>query len=467
VSSRKGKNQFEKKSFRKKLIVKLIGGVSDLIGLDALSGTKFHRDFSKAGRVAQPHEYLVPLEHKGDDEAKIIADLVETFVDDTTDNDDLPCGAALDGDDLKVGFQDPHWGHTTGHLFGKLMIDPSAIEFPDLRVALFEKEGTYDVYCRPNFLYDSGLPIAINRLSLKLKMPVSVPNEYAESGVAQVLDLLLSEGLPIRDPDLPNDVPWEADGQGFFFRDARQLLMANEMKDGLLSLTSVISDEQDRRTAAHWKKHIFDANTDMLYRAPQTRLPWHRRHYFSAGPYALGKGAMKFALVPEDRSLGTAIDIFAEPKIDAHPSDASYHPSKEHAKTFNVLAEDNTEIRFKLMVQIATEQAIPSLPGDHHPAKCVMAAEYTDIAWDVKHAPFKEVGTLVLKPHQVPATDASSRWHAMPFNAWNTFRAMRPLGQLFRARRVVHSAHWKARLNHSFKDDDPGRPMARCPFSGT
>ena len=448
---------FKRKKKIKAWVAKAVGSVGRLPILDAIVGTKFARNFEGVTASRQTLPYLNPKEFKDDDEPQIIEALIQTFVDDTTEDDDIPEGIAQSGGSkLNSNFQDPHWGHTTGHLYGELEIDNIDHLHEHLQVGLFKRKGRYDVYCRPNFLYDPSLPIAINRLSLKLKMPIPVPNVYSPDKVAHELDLLLSEGLPAGDN-------FEPDGQGFFFRDARQLLMANEMKDGLFSLAKVLFDKTDARVAREWKTKIFDQNTNMLYRGYQTHLTWDKRWYYSAGPYRLGPGAMKFALEPSDPQLGDDIEIFAKPDMEAQPSEADYHPSTAHAETFNRLDED-TSIKFTLKVQVASEAAIPE-PKDGDPPKSVMAAEYTDISWDTKHAPFVPVGTLTLRPHRVDMTDPENRWYAMGFNAWNTFDEMAPLGQLFRARREVHKAHREARLKHSFADPDTSPTLGKCPFT--
>lgn len=445
----------KRKSRIKGWVAKAVGAIGKIPVIDAVVGTKYARDFSSVVAAPQTKPYLIPQEMKDPDEGKIINALVKTFVDDTREDDDMPKRIGLKDGALNDGFQDPHWGHTTGHLVGELEITEEGIGklHEDLRVGLYKSAGTYPVYARPNFLYDPNLPIAINRLSLKLKMTEPVPNVYSET--AHELDLLLSEGLPA------GSDKFEPDGQGFFFRDARQLLMANEMKDGLISLAKVLFDKTDATLAKHWKTYIFERNTNMLYRGYQVHRTWGKKWYFSAGPYALGPGVMKFALEPEDTTKGKKINIYANPDAEAQPSEADYHPAKEHAKAFDGL---DGEIRFKLRVQVATEASIPE-PEDGDPPKCVMAAEYTDIAWNTKHAPFVEVGTLTLRPHEVDRSDPENRWYAMGFNAWNTFKEMKPLGQLFRAREEVHKAHRAARLEHSFDDPDTSPKLGRCPFS--
>ena len=345
---------------------------------------------------------------------------------------------------MNYRFIDPHWGHTTGNLYGTLTIqDDLSVLHPDLRVGLYASGGSYEVFARPNFLDDGkGLPIAINRMSLKLKMPEGYTNAAGDE--ASTLDLLMSEGLT------PTDIT-QPDGQGFFFRDARQLLMANEAKNGGFDAARVLLDSADAQTLMLWKDGIFKQATDMLYRGAQTRLTWDQKYYYSAGPYALGPGAMKFALEP----------VTQEPCTPIHPLK---HPYARHFEAAEDLRENQREIKFNLMVQVATEGAIRAPePGD--PPKDVMAAEYTDLAWNTDVAPFHKVGTLTLKAHDVAPSDSTTHWYALPFTAWNTYAENRPLGQLFRARKVVHSQHRDVRLTHSFGTQHPYPFPGKCPFS--
>jgi hypothetical protein len=386
----------------------------------------------------------LPLEVWDEDENDIITKLETSFANDTTEELTPRCAFAADGD-LNYRFIDPHWGHTTGNMFGTLEINESdlSILHKDLRAGLFKSGGTYEVFARPNYLDDGKtLPIAINRMSLKLKMPELIPNIYNEDG-AKELDLLLSEGLP------PTDVT-QPDGQGFFFRDARQLLMANEAKNGGFDAARVLLDSKDAETLTLWKDGIFKQATDMLYRGTQPHLTWDQKYYFSAGPFALGPGAMKFALEP----------VTQEPGDHIHPL---RHPYARHFDAFGDTKEANREVAFNLLIQVATEAAIRDPePGD--PSKDVMAAEYTDLAWNTDVAPFQKVGTLRLKAHDVAPGDASHHWYAMPFSAWNTYEENRPLGQLFRARKRVHRHHFTTRLAHSFGIKGAPPSPGKCPF---
>ena len=423
---------------RARAFAAIIEAARDALGLDDFFATDFVRDFSGVEALAQDRPFLRVQEYHDPDEQAVIDALVATFVADTTR--DLPAGCAVTHfGGTNPDFIDPHWGHSTGYLRGTLTIGDVGEEvgvgqLPEaLRVGLFAAPGRYETFGRSNFLYDPKVPIAINRMSLKLQTPFPVPNEYAESGEANEIDLLMSEGVPAGDPQQP-------DGQGFFFRDARQLLMVNEMKDGLLSAAEVLLDAKDAEVFRLWKERVFAQATDMLYSRPQTQTCWHGKWYFSAGPYRLGPGAMKFALAPLADERRGHVSIFDDP-VAAHAADF----------------ERMGEVGFRLMVQVATPQAVLSGPGD--PPACVMAAEYTDLAWNTDQAPFVPVGTLTLAPSREPPADI----HAVGFNAWNTPEAMRPLGQLFRARRYVHAAHRRARLAHSFKGHASGAESA-CPF---
>ena len=98
------------------------------------------------------------------------------------------------------------------------------------------------------------------------------------------------------------------------------------------------------------------------------------------------------------------------------------------------------------------------MEGD--PPKDVMAVEYTDLVWDNEKAPFTKVGTLEMEVISTDHSEAEKHWYAVPFNAWNTLHCMRPMGQLFRARREVHRYYREQRMKRSFETD--AKP--KCPF---
>jgi len=233
---------FERKDARRAKVAQILKLAGVFPPVDWFFETRFSRDFDAVAARPQNKPYLLPQEFEDPDEADIIDKLATSFANDTIE--ELPEGAGLAPDgNLNYRFIDPHWGHTTGQLYGSLKVDSAALDVlhPDLRVGLFANGADYEVFARPNFLDDGkALPIAINRMSLKLRMPHLVPNAY-DPGGARELDLLLSEGLP------PTNIT-EPDGQGFFFRDARQLLMANEAKHGGFDAAKILLDKQDGET---------------------------------------------------------------------------------------------------------------------------------------------------------------------------------------------------------------------------
>jgi hypothetical protein len=160
---------------------------------------------------------------------------------------------------------------------------------------------------------------------------------------------------------------------------------------------------------------------------------------------------MKFALEP----------VAPTPGDEIHPLK---HPYARHFEAAEDIREEQREVKFNLLVQVATTDAIRA-PEAGDPPKDVMAAEYTDLAWNTDVAPFQKVGTLSLKAHDVAPSDSTTHWYALPFAAWNTYPENRPLGQLFRARKRVHDHHRTVRLSHSFGTKAPYPFPGKCPFS--
>jgi len=425
-------------------VVKAATAFGLTVGKFTKTESEYERTFvnskGAAKDVEQPEEYLRPVEFEDDDETRVFVEICKHFL------NDVEASAGLNPEDGV--YQDPHWGHTTGFFAGELSIDPHNLKkgYQDFRVGLFKEKRKFDVVVRPNFLFDDEPTIAISRMSIKIKHPELVDNQFSDSKKAHELDLLLSEGLPLKHH--------EADGQGFFFRDAKQMLMLLELgaatKWGKLGMAGHAGHS---RVLAHWGKGVFQANTDALYKPKQMQLGWAGKYFYSAGPYALGDGAMKFCLKPlQEHKI--------EPTLDFDDA-AQGAIRREH----NWPEQAGDEIKFLLMVQIAKAEAIDRPEGEGHPPKSVMAAEYTDISWDDKIAEFEEVGVLTIKRETPDDWKDIDYFANLPISAWNTFDATRPLGQLFRARRVVHPAHRKERLTKVF-GDEKGVHSWTCPFSG-
>jgi hypothetical protein len=113
-------------------------------------------------------------------------------------------------------------------------------------------------------------------------------------------------------------------------------------------------------------------------------------------------------------------------------------------------------------VQLATPACIPA-PGPGDLPKSVMTAEYCDLEWDETKSPYVPVGTLTFPANAQSDLSGTFPWSPLQFNAWNTLPTMRPLGQLFRARKHVHKAHSEVRLEHIY-DAKPGAMVDKAPF---
>jgi hypothetical protein len=92
-----------------------------------------------------------------------------------------------------------------------------------------------------------------------------------------------------------------------------------------------------------------------------------------------------------------------------------------------------------------------------------MAAEYCDLPWDETKSPYVPVGTLTFPATAQSDLSRAFPWSPLQFNAWNTLPAMRPLGQLFRARKHVHKAHAEVQLEHVY-GATPGAMVDKAPF---
>lgn len=376
--------------------------------------------------------YLVPVEIEDPDEAAMTGRVATAFKGDTTR---LKKGAGAED----PAFHEPHWGHTTGLLQGSLTLDNIDALPERFRVGLFANSATYPVVARPNFAVDPDLKLKINRLAVKLKMPVAVPNMYADGGTAHELDLLFAEGV----------LSANGAGRQFFVRDGRQLDMARTLNPPSVKTLNTL---KNWRNVGIFLGVLNDVKASMapLHDAPANVTGWAGKPYFSAGPYALGDGAMKFSLMPKQDHKIPAVDLKKGDPVAAHKA------------AMEEWLDRKQDAEFDLCVQIATPDAIPE-PGPEDPPKDVMAAEYCDLVWDEAKAPYIRVGTLTLRADRTLSTDYA--WSPVQFNAWNTFEENRPLGQLFRMRKHVHKAHANTRVSHLY-NQQPGAMVDKCPFGG-
>jgi len=336
-------------------------------------------------------------------------------------------------------FHEPHWGHTSAMLRGTLKIDKIENLPQAFRVGLFAQDRAYAVVARAGTQKDPDLGLTSFRLALKLDYLEPVPNVYALSGEANELDLLLAAGNPGNNG---------AD-HTFFARDGHQVAMAFGLKPPSLGTLKTLANWRNIAILLNVRRRVAGL-TAPTRKAPANQDGWAGIPYYSLGPFALGKGAMKFALLPVKPHKVAEHDRM---KIDF----AAF--SKKNMDDWLASGE---EAEFTLAVQLATPDCIPE-PGPQDPPKAVMAAEYCDLAWDEITSPYITVGRLTLSTDTTINT--AEVWGNIQYNAWNTHPSMRPLGQLFRMRKHVHSAHSNVRVAHLY-GGTPGEFVGKCPFSG-
>lgn len=431
-------------------IVRVFIAAGRLLGHVRAPNSRHERDFSDAKKVPDgTSAELVPVEEFSDpDEGELFHDIMTAFSED--------CLAYAKGDGNVPGHEDKHWGYTKGLVEGSLEISDVQGLPEECRVGLFRKEGTYEVIGRPNFLRDEE-KIMVSRLSLKLRTDFDVPNVYAMGHKAPELDLLFSEGIRQADTGTRDQ-----DGQGFFFRDARQLrYLIGFEKSPIKSLFTLL--KKSNGDVFLCQRAIMSSALDQLYTVQQSRKNWAEKDYYSAGPYRLGDVLVKYALRTRQESHAS----MRAPK--------STTPAKDQGVWFNEWKDTGEPAIFDLCIQIARFGAIPTPANVRgNPCKAVMATEFTDLVWDEDVSEFQKVGSLTLQPASSQATPwyfaGRDRWYprhlqqfpALRFNAWNTLRDMEPVGQLFRARKQVHAHHRETRLRHTF--DAQSDPRAFCPF---
>ena len=434
-------------------LMKALIKIGQVLQLGRLFGSRHARDFTNAPTLPDgAPDALVPVQEFADkDESQLFHDVMMSFAGD--------CLKHQKGAGNADHFEDLHWGYTKGLIEGELKItDVSALPEP-CRLGLFERPDTYAVVSRPNFLHD-GDRIRVSRLSLKLQTRFDVPNVYTLEGHAREIDLLLSEGVR---QGQTND----QDGQGFFFRDARQLRYLGWMQNHKLWAGATLLNSANSAVLLAQQQVMTDA-LDTLYKPEHAQKSWDEKDYYSAGPYALGGVLVKFALRSrQDSNSNTR-------------TPGPHGPARDQGTWFADWRNGDTPAQFDLCVQLARYGAIRAPQRDKgEPCKAVMASEFTDLVWDEKVSPFLPVGTLTLQPGPAPTNpkpwyfQSRDRWygpddtqpHALRFNAWNTLPNMHPVGQLFRARKCTHALHRETRMRHTSN----GTPnlSAMCPVIHT
>jgi hypothetical protein len=380
----------------------------------------------------EPGEYIRWKEYVDPDEVHVVAQLRDATVADTLR---LPRHAGKND----PTFHEPHWGHGTGFLQGSLAIDRIDALPERFRVGLFAKNQSMPVVCRPNFIHDRNAGLGAARMAVKARYPGLVPNVYAATGKAHELDLLFAEGSP------------EVNGVGhaFVFRDAREMAMFTTLRPLSMRTVSTLLSPRNWGLIVRVFKRL-RAISAYMKTPVATTTGWAGKAYYSAGPYALGDGAMKMCLRPRQ----------TQPIEPVMPSDDDATQRRRAAMEAWIAA--GKDAVFDLCVQLATFACIPR-PGPDDPPKSVMAAEYCDLAWDETESPYVPVGTLTFRAAAQSDVSRTFPWSPLQFNAWNTLPTMRPLGQLFRARKHVHKAHSEVRIQHIY-DAEPGAMVDQAPF---
>ena len=376
--------------------------------------------------------YLLPKEIIDDDEEGLTKKVVDAF------------SAQTRGKTKNIGsddptFHEPHWGHTNGVLRGTLQINQIDNLPEAFRVGLFAQKADYPVVARSGLARDYDLGFAINRLAVKLEMPENIPNAYAASGEARELDLLM----------VAANAQQNDDSHTFFVRDGRQMAIAGALKPPSMQTLKMLSNWRNLALLLRVKARVGRLSATAR-KAPENAKGWAGKPYYGLGPFKLGDGAMKFRITPNQ--------IHDVAEFDPLKSDVT----QTYKDNMDQWLNEGRTAEFTLSVQLATSDCIPE-PGPEDPPKGVMAAEYCDIIWDETKSAYIDVGTLSLSADQ--AINSAELAGRLQFNSWNTYDSMRPLGQLFRARKHVHAAHSNVRVEHLY-GGKAGEMVGKCPFAG-
>lgn len=131
--------------------------------------------------------------------------------------------------------------------------------------------------------------------------------------------------------------------------------------------------------------------------------------FWSATPYKLGEGAMKYKMVP----------VTTEPQFD--PSHVVELDNVFREAISTQLAR--TEAQFDLLVQVQTDATTMLIEDPTEP-------------WDETSSPYVKVASLRLPQQDINSPSRLAEDECQSFSPWHSLAAHRPLGGVNRARRI-------------------------------
>lgn len=333
--------------------------------------------------------------------------------------------------------QDPHWGKTICMNQGSLTIDNVEALPEPLRKGLFSKNAQYSTVSRVNVVCDEKAGFAVPRIAIKIDYDKDVLNVYSDSGKAKEFDLLMCGGCPGEN----------SPGHEFFFGNAAEMNMFAYLGRPSLATLGLVGMVRNWPILFGVLKSLKAAVQAFI--AESFDKGAYEVNYFGLGPFACGEGIIKYHLRPKagQNPLNKTLDI------------PSYIQGIKDG--FSEWQKSGSDAEFDLMVQVATEDCIS---GNGSCSKNAMATELCNLHWDEAKSPYVRVGTFKVKAGARDLCQDYQDFCPLQFNAWNTDEANRPLGQVFRMRRLVHGNHAQWRVQHQF-NRTPNAMVGKCPFA--
>jgi len=400
-------------------------GVLGYLGLNILTKSTYSRTLQGDGKTetVKGTDALKHREIVDEDEVTLFKTGVSDAVEDTK---------------AKLS-QDPHWGKTICMSNGTLTIDNVEALPEPLRKGLFSKNADYATVSRINVICDEKAGIAVPRIAIKIDYDKDVLNVYSPDGKAKEFDLLMCGGVPGENRP----------GHEFFFGNAKEMNMFAYIGRPSLATLGLVG------MARNWPilAKVFGKVSAVVkaYVAEEFDKGVFGVTYFSLGPFACGEGIVKYSLQPKtgQHLLGKFLSV------------PTYIQGQKDG--FVQWQKSNQDAEFDLMVQVATQDCIPEPKRGQH-SKNAMATEMCDLHWDESKSPYVRVGTFKVKGAARDLCQDYQDFCPLQFNAWNTDKENRPLGQLFRMRRLVHENHAQWRVQHQY-NRTPNAMVGKCPFA--
>jgi hypothetical protein len=380
-------------------------------------------------------KYIVPQEVYDEGEKEWLKEVLNAELE--TLKKRIPKGSGVMTSESK--FADLDAGLPLGLLHGKVIINNSAALPQECRVGLFKKDTSFPCVARLHEVTNLDAGLFFAGLAVKIRVPDSVPNMYASSGVGNEVDLLFREN----DSSLKEN----PDMNRFFIDSGLEFRLFQYIGTNDLSfLKSLRNWGIFLELLGRMKTSKFN---ELAIKSRQTG--YTGKSWGGLAPFRLGPGVCRYYALPCQTD-----DL---PLIGGKKPKSKTEVGSGLKKAF----DKSKPFQYDLYVQVATNDCVESdlkLPPE------VLAAESAWARWNPTKAPAVKVG-LIEFPANAFLSDELVPGHKAPlqFSAFNQYKEMEPIGHCMRFRKHVHTQRSNLRMDLQFEVQG-GATFGKCPFVG-